>query len=492
MAQAALLNLKGTQMNNPAESRLTSPNFGIASLPPVIGASPIVDPAFVATSDGYRSLPPPIGLHHQSSVEPPTLRGTNGLSYDGSALGIASLDARAGSIVPPGYGASDLDLLQMSMAGMDMGVRPLVATRAQNGFTPMERLILQAHEQRQQQEAMAVATGGAFVQTRGGNGVGQGRAGKGLRTSEFNPSAMEFNPSMTGLGRQNGSVATSPALSDGGDERRRLVDFLPAMSEQDFHARAQQKAMQKPESKTLRLDQESRVQFTRQRNQTHAEAKAQAEAEARATHARSTTVPSHYLNTDISRSLPSDSHSGTNMNTSTLDGNAQARRNITNARDLSSLTHSRTMNTSNSVRNVGQRLGGGFRNTNIPTSTTNVHPKHNVDGASQQQNAHTRIDTGRSTTRSRPSTSHGDSEDDGSGLDSPALSYSARTPASLSPATPFSAFGETFDGPSIASGDVGLGVGVGGAKDMAGMGASKGMAPNVRNVHTEASTTVHA
>ncbi|KAI0088394.1 hypothetical protein BDY19DRAFT_1057532 [Irpex rosettiformis] len=479
MAQAALLNLKGTQMGNATNPRLPGPNFGAISLPPVIGtAVSVVEPAFVATVEGLRPLPPPIGLHHQSSVDPPMLRGSNGLPYDSSALGLVPPNAHSD------YVSSD-DLLQAPMAGMDIGSKPLLSTRAQNGFTPMEKLILQAHEQRQRQEALAIATGGAFVQTGNGSGAVQGRYGKGLRTSEFNPSATEFSPSVPSLGRLRAPVVTS---AESGSERRRLVDFLPAMSEQDFHARASQQrtaAKLKLESNTLRLDQESRAQFTRQRNQTHAEAKAQAEAEARAAHARSTTVPSHYLHTDISRSLLSDLHPVTS--TSAIGSNTQAcRNNLQNdACDINSPAQSHSKNTSNVTRNVGQ---GGVRQSNIPTSNTNVHSKSIANGDAQQQQT-TRIDTDSSAVRSRPSASHGEDEDDGSGLDSPALSYSARTPASLSPTTPFSAFGETFDGPPMTTGEVGLGVGVGGTNEMTNIGTSKSITTSVGTVFADVSAT---
>ena len=478
MAQAALLNLKGTQMGNTTTTRLPSPNFGVVSLPPVIGTAPsAVEPTFVATAEGLRPLPPPIGLHHQSSIDSPTLHSSNSLPYDASALGLAPLDVRSG------YSSCDLSLLQMPSMGSDIGAKPLPATRAQNGFTPMERLILQAHEQRQQQEALTVATGGAYLQA--SNGGAQTRYGKGPRTSVFNPSATEFSPSVAGLGRSKAATVISPVETS--LDRRRLVDFLPTLSEQDFHARAQQQQQaigkSKVESKALRLDQESRAQFTRQRNQTHAEAQAEAEAEARAAHARSTTVPSHYPNTSMPRGLQQVT------NAPVTSSNAQARRNNSHndARDINTLTHTQIKNTSNTIRNAGQQHGGSARQSKVPTSSAvNDHSESKADATAQQD---TRIDTGSSATRSRPSTAHGEDEDDGSGLDSPALSYSARTSASLSPATPFSAFGETFDGPPMSTGEVGLGVAVGGVNDIANIGVSKGISTNVGNVFPDVSAT---
>lgn len=102
---------------------------------------------------------------------------------------------------------------------------------------------------------------------------------------------------------------------------------------------------------------------------------------------------------------------------------------------------------------IQPRVNSPPTNTRIDTTTVSaLHSRH-------------------TTTRSGASHDADDEDDEsGSGLDSPALSYSARTPASSSPATPFSAFGETFEGPPVAvvvgksqegPGNVGLGVGVG-------------------------------
>ncbi|KAI0684498.1 hypothetical protein BC835DRAFT_1422247 [Cytidiella melzeri] len=459
MAQAALLNLKGTQLGHPVNPRLPSPNFAVVTLPPVIGAAaPVAEPAFVATQAGYRPLPPPIGLHHQTPADTLTLRASNTAPYSGSVAGVAPHDVRSedAARAAHGVGQADVDLLQMQMAGMGIATNAFAAARAKNGYTPMERLILQAHEQRQQHEALAVATGGAFVQSSHGDAPGAARYGKARRVSEFNPAASEFSPSVTTIGRLQAPTLASAVTAGNVPERKRLVDFLPAMSENDFHSRAyQQEVMMPPtklEPKGLRLDQESRTQFTRQRNQTHAEAKAQAEAEARGAHTRSTTVPSHYLNTDISRSLHSSMHAVPLSNA--VSNSAAARRNA----DVS-----QTKNSSSGVRNIGQRMSSVARNTSSVTRsmvTCTGASRSKADAVAQQQES-TGIDTGSATAHTRPLTSHdGEDEDEGSGLDSPALSYSARTSASLSPATPFSAFGETFDGPPMAKGEVGLGVGV--------------------------------
>jgi len=430
MAQAALLNLKGTQLDSNPNSRLPSPNFGVVSLAPVIGTTPSpVEPAFIATQVGYRPLPPPIGLHHQQQAGSPTLRNMNvnlphnTALYDGSTLG---LNSRVADHVGVGLRPHEAELsqMQMQMAAMDLGS----TTKAQHGFTPMERLILHAHEQRQQQEALMMAV-------QNGHGVRPPSAPR------FNPAATEFSPSVATLGR----FKAPSAASSTGTVQRQVAEFMPSMSEQDFHARGQQQQ----HAKGLKLDQESRVQFTRQRNQTHAEARAQAEAEA--AHARSTTVPSHYLNTSMGRGIHGSLHSPTMPSHNTVPGTP----------DISQ------QNSHNVMRSPAQQSGASGKNftsniSNNNSTLSNTKPRIGSLGevaSSQQQN--TRIDTAPATLRNHTSGSHsGDDEDDASSLDSPALSYSARTPASLSPATPFSAFGETFEGPPM-KGDVGLGMAVG-------------------------------
>lgn len=527
MAQAALLNLKGTQLG----SRLPSPNFGVVGLPPVMAATPpLVEPAFVATQSGtIKPLPPPIGLHHQQQVDASSLSPlihTAAPYADGNMLGMGALNPRlatevdhipgvAGLRAPyVGGGATDAELLQMRMASMDIsGVNaPAALSRVQNGYTQMERLILQAHEQRQQQEAQLLAAGGVFGQNANVSNVDH-RFGAGQqRASEFNPAATEFNPtSLTSLARLKAPITAA-------SERRRLVDFLPAMSEKDFHARGQQLqqkitvpkvdlgvSLAQPEppvqamSKPLTLDHDSRVQFTRQRNQTHAEARAQAQAEAEA-RARSTTMPSHYLNTDISRSIHGSIHSSTTAapGSTTLTSVSQDVTKTNNDHTGRVVSSGDTVGTASDpdnntiVRNLSgaHRLGGNISSSNSSTqashSTNGTTPSINDDlnatrGAPAKADASTspsqpaqapqstRIDT-TTTAHSRHVTSDED-EDDGSGLDSPALSYSARTPASLSPATPFSAFGETFEGPPMARGhEVGLGMGV---SDVAAVGVAK-------------------
>lgn len=253
---------------------------------------------------------------------------------------------------------------------------------------------------------------------------------------------------------------------------------VASSSQQDQHA------------SRLSMDLDSRLTFTRQRNQTHAEARAQAQADAQAQalHTRSTTVPSHYFTSDRSNTQ-------TLLNTRSINGGTHTMNNgSADKHSLSSLdptvkdrTQVRTTRLNNNpphgpngaeARNRNTLTGTTLRNNNIHLVRDNSAPglaptKTRTNSASGNQ-LQTRIDTAlqnqnrKAHTLARTALSHDvDDEDDGSGLDSPALSYSAsvRTPASLSPATPFSAFGETFEGPMIANvagqggNEIGLGMG---------------------------------
>ena len=79
-----------------------------------------------------------------------------------------------------------------------------------------------------------------------------------------------------------------------------------------------------------------------------------------------------------------------------------------------------------------------------------------------------------------------DEEEEGSGLDSPALSYSARSSASLSPATPFSAFGETFEGPPMT---VTSGVNVAAPGSELGLGVIQGIQQKTQQQQQAAAQT---
>lgn len=467
MAQAALLNLKGTQLH-PGDGTppIPSPNFGMSpQLSSNVGLP--VDPYMQA------SLPPPIGLHNQSPLEEyPALR--NSVSPFGDGLNSQAADYVSGLRIPTQTLGQGLDRgVSSEMAKMQLALAAGSASRAHEGFTPMERMLLQAHEQRQ----------------RGSQGfVPPQQPGF---SSQFNVLAPEFNPAG---GRLNATHTTSRRESG-----RRLVNPLPTMTEEDFHATggghrqgsvsvshndtAGPSAAHSQGVSRLSMDMDSRLTFTRQRNLTHAEARAQAQADAQAQalHTRSTTLPSHYLNADRSNGqafLPTRSSNYTVHTTTTSGGalNARAVNDFDNTNKNTSLP--RTTRISN---NSLLRSNTAIRSNNPHLARENVSsaitPKAHITnmGSAPVNQLQARIDTTLQNRKAREAPRSGphhdaDDEDEGSGLDSPALSYSAsvRTPASLSPATPFSAFGETFEGPPMAAavavsgagGEIGLGMGM--------------------------------
>lgn len=463
MAQAALLNLKGTQLHPGAQApRLPSPSY---SLSPAMRSNRSLTPEFSP------SLPPPIGLHQlrDQPLDVPALssamRNVHLQQYDGlnaQAADFAAPDLR----MPPHMLATD-PAVSHEMLQMAMGMGGAPATRAQHGFTAMEQLLLQVHARRQEAQML--------------NGARPEFTHRLARGSEFNTSAPEFNPSATTLGRLQGASSIS-ARQNGA----RLMDYLPAMSEEDFHAaaRGNQQASNtepnvspmtlSPQSERnvsrLTLDEASRASFTRQRNQTHAEARAQAQAEqAQTLHTRSTTVPSHYLSTDRSgtQTLLNPRTNNISMNQSSTNSNAANTLNGLSSisKNISYSTHTVISNTptSNSTL-INPGANATMKNSNI-SKHSNINDvardsilravgAKNIPASVSRARAdshqqHARIDTGAQT--GIPRNGHADDEDDGSGLDSPALSYTARTPASLSPATPFSAFGDTFDGPPMTA-----------------------------------------
>jgi hypothetical protein len=496
MAQAALLNLKGTQLHPGAQSpRIPSPGFGLS--PSMQANVPLPTESLV------NNLPPPIGLHNQGLLDDHLLlKNTHHDGFNSQTADVVSSSLRIPQNVL-GYSnnlAPSREMLQMTLG--NNVVDSMTASCAQNGFTPMERLILQAHEQQRQQDAaraVPLSQHLGFISTP-------------------NASATEFRPAYNNSVDTDQQSASAASRERTGQSGRRLVNTLPPMSEEDFHAtggghrrilnpalstgvpsmKIEQKISQ------LSMDLDSKLSFQRQRNQTHAEARAQAQAEAQALHTRSTTMPSDYLTTperNNTRSLL-NSHGNAANNTYPTShiGNVTSIHNSTNNNTGNTAKGSFTTRSNNNTRSLPASLNNGRDGAHpslsaLPKSHTssisNPTTAHDTTGNASFTNSnalHTRIDTNTlpkssntGLTRSgapRSEVRDADDEDEGSGLDSPALSYSAsvRTPASLSPTTPFSAFGETFEGPSMnaaavaaaapamkqdVGGTLGLGVGLG-------------------------------
>lgn len=494
MAQAALLNLKGTQLHPDSQSsRIPSPNFGLS---PAMSTNALPVEPFV------EELPPPIGHHNQGAFDSyRTLRTSHGQYDDGlnaQAAEFVSSDLRVpGNVL--GYSNSQTlsrELLEMALGGtvQDGGS----ASRAQNGYTPMERLLLQAHEQRQQLQEANRLVQASHQQN---------------YLSNYNNLAADFRAdhnTTLGAGGQ-----TSMAAARGRDDQtgRRLMNILPSMSEDEFHAaaRGQRQVMsgdasnaRGPQTRSeqtvsqLSLDLDAKLSFQRQRNQTHAEARAQAQAEAQALHTRSTTVPSHYLTSNTHSLLnnlgqiTSNTHSTSNVGIITATHRNYSNNLGNSAKDFGTArfgsnvgmpppTSTNSLNKSTSLATLRDSAPGPVPKK---SRTSSVSSSASTAGkASSTASNATRIDTttfmnrrSAALARSRVTPSHdADDDDEGSGLDSPALSYSAsvRTPASLSPTTPFSAFGDTFDGPSMNAAAV-AGV-VHGGKQQQGTGETVGL-----------------
>ena len=511
MAQAALLNLKGTQLHPGAPvPRIPSPNFGLS---PPMHANLSLTPEFAT-----KSLPPPIGLHHDGREQPIDVQNLTSAfrnaslqpQYDNFNVQAAADYASAGLRMPPHLLATD-PAISHEMLQMAMGLGATSASRAQNGFTPMEQLLLQAHARRQDAPVQ--------MQT---PALGRPELGRPVhRQSEFNASALEFNPSASTLTRLQNASNTNVRPGNA-----TLMDYLPTMSEEDFHASARGNqqvltldattspvvAPPKQERGTARLtlDEASRASFTRQRNLTHAEARAQAQAEqAKAVHARATTLPSHYLSTERANIQPSGRMTGHHPN--------QTSGAATNINGLANVNMKASFNSNAVAGNTGNgtllRAGTGpsianaaatkiTKDTAAPREVAAVRvtdvkgaipARLAPNGRGKGDGQHSRIDTavnGRSLAPPRHGAHHEhDEEEEGSGLDSPALSYSARSSASLSPATPFSAFGETFEGPPMT---VTSGVNVAAPGSELGLGVIQGIQQKTQQQQQQAAAQTQA
>ena len=466
MAQAALLNLQGTRLSSDGSMpRLPNPNFH--------PSSPMQTNIAIPPLPYLQSpLPPPIGLHNQQVLQNYPALGRLQVHRNDDFNSQAADYVSTSLFAPSQMLGSDEDLtpgmlnVRMAMGGVGNG-----ATRAQDGFTAMEKLILQAHEQQQRDASMLT------------------RIQQQALASGLNASAADFRPA--GNYFDDLQPSSSSMLRAGG---RRLTSILPSMSEEDFHAtggghrsatspNVESVAIFSPRMDQspsgLAMDLNSRLNFTRQRNQTHAEARAQAQADAQAQalHIRSTTVPSHYLTSDRSNTQAllntrniNDGHQTMNGSAEKLNYNLDPK-----SRDITQVRTNRLND--NLFRNPND--ADFDRRTSLTgiksardAGTSSFAPNKTRTNGVSDNHLRTRIDTAlhgnKVTSLARGGIVHNAHEDDdeGSGQDSPALSYSTsvRTPASLSPATPFSAFGETFEGPQIANvagvgGELGLGMG---------------------------------
>ncbi|OSD08190.1 hypothetical protein PYCCODRAFT_1357909 [Trametes coccinea BRFM310] len=467
MARAALLNLKGTQYQSDARSPTLgafetaglaspiSPELGFVlnalgsgsvegQLSPVGHASPLQSPgAFVS------------GLLDPQSLSPFVSDASGFESLNAQGAHVSAQDLRLAQQLLPESGAGQLDeQTQLRLALLSMqGPR----ANAQQGYTPVERLILQAHVR---QRANTLGANLDTLQE---------------RVSDVNNAASI----------QAGLTSTGQAAN------RRLLNCLPAMSEDDFHASAallqNQSAVaptfaRQPDfgaygrsrgdnfSVNVGVQPSAPGQQLRQRNHTLA-AQLPVDPGAQSLHLRSSTLPSpnasirkysHGLSSanmplydsanSVSTSMPTTSGytsrpHGTNnaprISTNqqhippslNSNGIASQRANSTNLR-VNAQPNTHTLFTSKSninlpsvnARSKGRSIPADTSTLpTLPPSTAAAHPN---SGASAGQT-------------SAPASGHpqdGDADAEESPVVSPALTYSARTPASLSPATPYSGF----------------------------------------------------
>lgn len=473
IAQAALLNLKGPSLHG-ASPQIASPNFG--------GLSPTFDlnmPLMSESIYGGNIGASPQFQSYGQELTSPNLQSF-GSQYDGLNAQAAEFTSRNQLRMPPNP-TLDVDNGDLRSQLQAFGTRSKAAARIQDGFTSYERLLLQAHLQRQQEQLAAAS-------------------------AELNSLRAQTLTSLAPNAAS--SLAGQPISIPSG---RRNSEFLPSGSEDEFHAGAAHRSqlpfveahsaaveIKVPPSRQALDLPDAKANFTRQRNQTHAEARAQADAHSRGqshpVHVRSTTLPSQYTTRDRSSG-------GTFLNSSAGEGNAlknanvkssfDSKKNITypnnnrilggNNVNSNTNTHTNSNNTSNNSISIDYT----HRDTPLPytaqqnTTNTTTGVTSNTLINSNTRNGHARIDTSSSgrlnaankrappTSRNEQDTSHGN--ESGSEMSSPALSASTRTPATLSPATPFSAFAETFDGPGptvVVPGTIHVGAGESGVQQV--------------------------
>jgi len=232
-----------------------------------------------------------------------------------------------------------------------------------------------------------------------------------------------------------------------------------------------------------------------------------------ALHTRSTTLPSQYLggrpgtqafgndsayissilgisNISGSNSSNNDVNSNSNLAMTSI-GHHRANTNTiisTGTNSSNSTSHSNIANHSNSMNHLASGQHNQYStSTSIPRTNTNISNSSILsrDSSILHSTANTNTSSifgskntgaigsagapgqkgpapGAHALRSASSKQRAEDEEEHSPLVSPALTYSARTPATLSPATPFSGFfphaGDAFEGPAMGGGALQEGV----------------------------------
>ncbi|KAI0360512.1 hypothetical protein OH77DRAFT_1393222 [Trametes cingulata] len=500
MARAALLNLKGTQ-HRPDRTSPTLGNLDLASLQAPI--SPTLGLALnnlglgqlgASMSSAFVANPSPLqaqGAFAGTMASSLASLVPNNTAFDAlnaQAAHVAASDLRLPQRTLNGANNVLDDQTQLQLALMSMqGLR----NSSQQGYTPVEQLILQAHA-RQRGSALRQAPE-----------EGQGP----LPDSHVGP-------------RLGGRTSNAREMN------RRLLDCLPPMSEDDFHAAASllhdQKTMTTfprnvergalgnmpgdAQPVSLAEDLERRLsiagQRTHQRNHTLA-AQVRGDGADQALRARSTTHPSQYANQNQAFSHLSNSpHDSMNFrsavplnsirqpsttsiinNTSRVPSTTQKHVPQSPSTMIHAPRHTNTNNLSKNPQTDTHTLFTSKSNINLPSAGSRshqkvVHPDAGMNPAPTSPPSVQALSTQPSRTRNGSGVGahasgftkdvrdggngqDGDADDESSSVVSPALTYSTRTPASLSPATPYSGFfsegGEVFKGGALCVGPVGEG-----------------------------------
>ncbi|KAH9941209.1 uncharacterized protein BXZ73DRAFT_98425 [Epithele typhae] len=401
MARAALLNLKGTQYQTPSPpmtdinlgslSNLSSPitgfSFGMDYGGQLAGASPLGVPNSAGSPGSLDNL-----NAHPSHIAPHNVGLESHLSVNNTA---DRLDDD-----------SELQLALLRLQGL--------RGRAQNGYTPVEQLILQAHNRQQNT--------------------------RGLQSEA--PQARGSSTRATGIAGHR--------VTNNASRERRLLDYLPQVSEEEFHATASFSHLAiSPEVSAQPFSRAGgdsvHDTLAHQRNHTLA-TQGHPEADHKSLRIRSSTLPSQYLGTHAA--------SVSTTNTTPLYDSSSSL--SSNAFRSSTATHNpcKPMH----VHSLSPTLFSSKNNVNVPSTVSRMRVASTTGaGVKAQKTGPSGTSLIRPTMAAPSSSPHEGSEgSEGSPAVSPALTYSTRTPASLSPSTPYSGFfpdgAESFNVPGAPSG----------------------------------------
>lgn len=465
MARAALLNLKGTQYQAIPSPTLSdgvlgsfsgtsSPNLGLAFNQLGLGHINNHRPSLSIASplphqDTYSREAPDRQVLSALGVNAATLEGLNSQAAHISAPGLRLGQHVAGGVTEPFDDHSELQLALMGMQGL--------STRAQNGYTPVEQLILQAHARQQRETDVAQSR---LHSSHAGAAIGPRIAG--VRSTANSRSLLDFLPQIS----EDDFHATAGSLRN----LRRLPH--PPNVDAETHSRA---GGGQSYTQSLGLDRQqsvARQQQSRQRNHTLA-TQGRSGTDTRGVHIRSSTLPSQYLGSRDSQSIDHaplyDSNISLGSNIPVSNNNFRTSNSTHTTKNkhgpfvvTNNLPPSRNIDTiskpSTTTLPDTQTLFSSKNNINVPSAALRMRASGPVGPSTNTANKPGSTVTGGASlirpAAMRAPAYEGEDGDENSPVVSPALTYSTRTPASLSPATPYSGFftdgAETFKDAGVA------------------------------------------